>query len=178
MAIEKEKKLVEAAKEGDGAAFTQLARVYEGRVFAYLSIRMEDPGTAGQLVTEVFREIYSAMRNAEQFGGFKDELFKRAAAKLRRYSRESNTRWTKLCLEHDQRVGEPAPLSLSVRKRLEDSITGLDVGERHALELRYGSGLRLSQVSKRLKRSEDAVRTILAGSLKAVKSALKGKPGK
>ena len=46
------------------------------------------------------------------------------------------------------------------------------MSERQALDLRYGSGLSLAQVSKRRKRSEAAVKGVLAGALGAVKKAV------
>ena len=47
------------------------------------------------------------------------------------------------------------------------------MAERQARDLRYGSGLPLDQVSKRLKRSDDAVKGVLAGALGTVKKALR-----
>jgi DNA-directed RNA polymerase specialized sigma24 family protein len=170
-----EKKLVEAAREGDAKAFAQLVRAYQARIFAYMSVRMPDPSSAPRLVADVFRKIYSSMRGSEESGDFDEELFQLAETKLRQYSRGSDSSWTRLCLEHDRTAGGHTPLASAERKGLEDCISGMEGGERHAFELRYGSGASLADVSRKVKRSEDVVQGMLASSLGIAKAAIKGK---
>jgi DNA-directed RNA polymerase specialized sigma24 family protein len=175
---EGEKKDLESAREGDARAFTRLVRSYETRLFAYMSVRLADPSAAEQLVTNVFRRIHRDLQNSEEFGEFEDELFELAGASLRRHAGRGGSGWTGVCLELDKTAGRSPPLEDGVRKRLAAAVEGMEVGERHALELRYGSGLPLIQVSKKLKRSEDVVKGILAGALGTVKTALKSRGGK
>ncbi|MAM46066.1 MAG: hypothetical protein CMJ91_05290 [Planctomycetes bacterium] len=175
---ETEKKDLESAREGDDRAFTRLVRSYETRLFAYMSVRLADPSAAERLVTNVFSRVHSDLQNSEEFGEFEEELFKLAETSLARYGGRSGSGWTGVCLELDKTAGRSPPLEDSVRKRLVAAVEGMEVGERHALELRYGSGLPLTQVSKRLKRSEDVVKGILAGALVTVKAALKSRGGK
>ena len=170
----REEKLLESARKGDDKAFTRLVRSYQARLFAYMSVRLADSSVAEQLVTDIFRRVHRDLRNSEEFGELEEELFKLARTRLEQYARRSGGGWTAVCLELDETAGRPDPLKDSVCKRLTATVEGMEVGARHALELRYGSGLPLAQVSKRLKRSEDAVKVILAGSLKAVKAALGG----
>ena len=175
---EREKKDLESAREGDAGAFARLVRSYETRLFAYMSVRLADPSAAEQLVTDVFRRIHRDMQNSEEFGEFEEELFKLAETGLTRYAGRSGSGWTGVCLKLDKTAGRSPPLEDGVRKRLAAAVEGMEVGERHALELRYGSGLPLTQVSKRLKRSEDVVKGILAGALGTVKAALRSRGGK
>lgn len=175
---EVEKKDLESAREGDAGAFTRLVRSYETRLFAYMSVRLADPSAAERLVSDVFRRIHRDLQNSEEFGEFEEELFKLAETSLARYGGRSGSGWTGVCLELDKTAGRSPPLEDSVRKRLVAAVEGMEVGERHALELRYGSGLPLTQVSKKLKRSEDVVKGILAGALGTVKAALKSRGGK
>ena len=177
MEIEREKKLIEAAREGDVKAFTQLVQSCKARVFAYMSVRMSDPSTAPELVADIFREIYSSM-GSEEFGEFEEEVFSLAATRLRRHSRKSDSTWTKLCLEHDKASGRVPPLPGNERKRLEKALAGLEVGERHALELRFGAGVSLAGVSAKVKRSQDVVQGMLASSLGTAKAAIRGRKGK
>lgn len=165
-------KLVEAARGGDPGAFKALVRSYQARVFAYLSIRLTDSSQAEQMVTDVFRRMYFDLQNSEQFGEFEEELSRLTKLKLLQQSGRSSNGWTELCLAFDKKSGSQPPLKDSVRRRLSESIAGLDMAERQALDLRYGSGLSLARVSKRLKRSEDAVRGVLAGALGRVKKAM------
>ena len=169
-----EMKLVEAAREGDAKAFAQLVRAYQSRIFAYMSVRMSDPSSASQLVADVFRKVYSSMRGSEAFGEFDEELFQLAETRLRQYSRKSGSNWTRLCLEHDKTAGGHTPLPGAERKRLEDCISGLEAGERHAFELRYGSGASLADVSRKVKRSQAVVQGMLASSLGIAKAAIRG----
>ena len=173
-----EMKLVEAAREGDAKAFARLVRAYQSRIFAYMSVRMSDPSSATRLVDDVFRKVYSSMRSSEAFGEFDEELFQLAETKLRQYSRKSDSSWTRLCLEHDKTAGGHTPLASAERKRLKDCISGLEAGERHAFELRYGSGASLADVSRKVKRSQDVVQGMLASSLGIAKAAIKGRKGK
>lgn len=174
----KEMKLVEAAREGDAKAFAQLVRTYQSRIFAYMSVRMSDPSSASQLVADVFRKVYSSMRSSEAFGEFDEELFQLAETHLLQYSRKSDSSWTRLCLEHDKTAGGHTPLASAERQRLKDCISGLEAGERHAFELRYGSGASLADVSRKVKRSQDVVQGMLASSLGVAKAAIRGPKGK
>ncbi len=169
---DKEEKLVEAARGGDAAAFARLVEIYQARVFAYMSVRLANSSAATQMVTDVFRRMYLDLQNAEDFGEFEDELFKLVELKLRKVLGRSDSGWTRVCFALEKKEGRLPSLPESVRKRLGDCVAGLDMSERQALDLRYGSGLSLAQVSKRLKRSEDAVKGVLAGAVGAVKKAL------
>jgi RNA polymerase sigma-70 factor (ECF subfamily) len=169
---DRDEKLVEAARGGDAAAFSRLVETYQARVFAYMSVRLANSSAASQMVTDVFRRMYSDLQNAEEFGGFEDELFRLVELKLRRVRGRSDSGWTEVCFALEKKDGRLPFLKESLRKRLGDSVAGLDMAERQALDLRYGSGLSLAQVSKRLKRSEDAVKGVLAGAVGAVKKAV------
>ena len=169
---DKHEKLVEAARGGDAAAFAELVQTYQARVFAYMSVRLADSSAASQMVTDVFRRMYFDLQNAEEFGVFEDELFKLVKLKLRRVRGRSDSGWTDVCFALEKKEGRLPPLPESVRKRMEDSVAGLDMAERQALDLRYGSGLSIAHVSKRLKRSEDAVKGVLAGAVGALKKAI------
>ena len=166
---DRDEKLVEAARGGDAAAFARLVETYQARVFAYMSVRLANSSAASQMVTDVFRRMYSDLQNAEEFGGFEDELFRLVELKLRG---RPDSGWTEVCFALEKKDGRLPSLKESLRKRLGDSVAGLDMAERQALDLRYGSGLSLAQVSKRLKRSEDAVKGVLAGAVGAVKKAV------
>jgi len=168
----KDEKLVEAARGGDSAAFTRLVETYQARVFAYMSVRLANSSAAVQMSRDVFRRMYFDLQNSEKFGEFEEELFKLVELKLRKARGRSDSGWTDVCFALEKKEGQLPPLKASVRKRLGDTVAGLDMSERQALDLRYGSGLSLAQVSKRLKRSEDAVKGVLAGALGAVKKAV------
>ena len=118
------------------------------------------------------------MRGSEAFGDFDEELFQLAETKLRQYSRKSDSSWTRLCLEHDKTAGGHTPLASAERKRRKDCISGLEAGERHAFELRYGSGASLADVSRKVKRSQDVVQAMLASSLGIAKAAVQRRKGK
>ena len=169
---DKDEKLVEAARGGDTAAFAKLVETYQSRVFAYMSVRLANSSTASQMVSDVFRRMYVDLQSAEEFGGFEDELFGLVDLKLRQVRGRPGSGWTEVCFALEKKDGRLPPLKESVRKRLGDSLAGLDMAERQALDLRYGSGLSLAQVSKRLKRSEDAVKGVLAGAVGTVRKAL------
>lgn len=170
---DKDGKLVKRAREGDARAFTRLVRAYEARVFGHMSVRLANPSSAEQMVTAVFRRMYSDLQSSEEFGEFEEELFKLVELKLLQLRGRPGAGWTEVCLAFDRKASRLPSLKDSVRQRLTDSIAGLDMAERQALDLRYGSGLPLDQVSKRLKRSEDAVKGVLAGALGTVKKALR-----
>ena len=116
--------------------------------------------------------MYFDLQNSEKFGEFEEELFKLVELKLRKARGRSDSGWTDVCFALEKKEGQLPPLKASVRKRLGDTVAGLDMSERQALDLRYGSGLSLAPVSNRLKRSEDAVKGVLAGALGAVKKAV------
>ena len=170
--IDQDKKLVEAARGGDAAAFTQLVEAYQARVFAYMSVRLASSSEAVQMATDVFRRMYFDLQNSEDFGDFEEELFKLVQLKLRKARGRSDSGWTKVCLALEKKDGPLPPLKENARKRIRDTVSGLDMSERQALDLRYGSGLSLVQVGKRLKRSEEAVKGVLEGALGTVKKAV------
>ena len=169
---DKDEKLVEAARGGDAAAFSRLVETYQSRVFAYMSVRLANSSAASGMVRAVFRRMYFDLQNAEKFGRFEDELFGLVELKLRQVRGRPGSGWTEVCFALEKKDGRLPPLKESVRKRLGDSLAGLDMAERQALDLRYGSGLSLAQVSKRLKRSEDAVKGVLAGAVGTVRKAI------
>ena len=169
---DKDEKLVEAARGGDAAAFARLVETYQSRVFAYMSVRLANSSAASGMARAVFRRMYFDLQNAEKFGRFEDELFGLVDLKLRQVRGRPGSGWTEVCFALEKKDGRLPSLKESLRKRLGDSVAGLDMAERQALDLRYGSGLSLAQVSKRLKRSEDAVKGVLAGAVGTVKKAV------
>jgi RNA polymerase sigma-70 factor (ECF subfamily) len=168
--------LIAAIQRGDRTAFAQLIAAHQGLVFGYLRARLLQPTDAEDLTQEVFLRCYTAR---ERFApgarlrpwllGIARNLLRERARKLKR---RKEVAWTELCLEIDALATVDDDADGDSLTNLPGCLESLGDSARQAIEMRYCSQLRLSQIGEKLRRSEGAAKLLMFRARQALRNCL------
>ena len=166
--------LVERAVAGDHDAFSELARVSIGRLYATARLILRDDGRAEDATQEAlvaaWRDL-SALRDPDRFDAWLHRLLVRACY---REIRRGRHRWT---IEVDVDGHELAPdadpgFDIADRDQLERGFRRLDPDQRIVLVLHYYLGLSLDEAAEALGVPPGTVRSRLSRATRAMRAAL------
>jgi len=168
--------LIAAIQRGDRSAFAQLIAAHQGLVFGYLRARLLQPTDAEDLTQEVFLRCYTSR---ERFApgahlrpwllGIARNLLRERARKLKR---RKEVAWTELCLEIDSLATSEDEADGDSLTNLPGCLDSLGDSARQAIEMRYCSQLRLSQIGEKLRRSEGAAKLLMFRARQALRNCL------
>ena len=166
--------LVERAMAGDHDAFSELARVSIGRLYATARLILRDDGRAEDATQEAlvaaWRDL-SSLRDPDRFDAWLHRLLVRACY---REIRRGRHRWT---IEVDVDGHESAPdadqgSDIADRDQLERGFRRLDADQRMVLVLHYYLGLTLDGAAEALGVPPGTVRSRLNRATRAMRAAL------
>ena len=170
--------LVEDAKEGDRAAFDQLAGTYQDRLRSLVQSRIRAHGVQGvtdaqdvaqETLTRAFERIRRFQWKGEDsfykwLGGIAERVILEA---VRRQHRDPVLRLP------DTPAGAPSP-SHDMRRRerfdrLKDALQQLSPDYRRVIELSRFDGLSIKIIAEEMNRTPEAVKKLLSRALKQIK---------
>ena len=165
--------LVERAMAGDHDAFSELARVTIGRLYAAARLILRDPQRAEDATQEAlvaaWRDL-SSLRDAEKFEAWLHRLLVRSCY---REARRGRRRWA---IEMDIRPSEgiePDPaVELADRDEIARGFARLDQDQRTVLVLHYYLGLTLDEAASALGIPPGTVRSRLHRANRTMREAL------
>lgn len=171
-----ERAILEAMQRGDRAAFAQIVERYQMLVFGYLRARLLQTNDAEDLAQEVFLRCFLARERFTVTNDIRPWLIGIARNLLREHVRRirqrKETGWTQLCLEVDSLVETTADEPDAGLDHLPGCMDSLGDSARQAIEMRYCSQLRLSEIGSKLRRSEGAAKLLMFRARQALKNCL------
>ena len=168
-----DRRLVERAMAGDHDAFSELARVSIGRLYAIARLILRDQGRAEDATQEAlvaaWRDL-SALRDPDRFEAWLHRLLVRACYREARRARSRPT------IDIEVRVLEPVvlddSLNLADRDELERGFRRLDPDQRAVIVLHFYAGLPLTQVADVLGSPVGTVKSRLHRAIRTLRAAL------
>lgn len=171
--------LVFAAQAGDRGAFSALIERHQGPVYGYLRARLLEPADAEDLCQEVFLRCYTANARFDAPEMVRPWLIGIARnllrEQIRRVKRRRERAWTEMCLELEAWYPPDYARTDQAIYLLPDCLDSLGPTAREALDMHYRSGLLLTEIGNRLRRSEGAVKLLLYRARQALRLCLSGK---
>jgi RNA polymerase sigma-70 factor (ECF subfamily) len=169
--------LVEKTKAGDQEAFDQLVKRFQPRLMDQIRMRMGSYVRSKLEVEDVLNETYACVSSSiDKFrwqgeASFFSWLSSIAEHLIRNASRIKS--WNHLGLERDV-TSDNAPPSKDLRRedrfdRLEKALENLEPDLRKALMMARIDGLKVKEIAKRMNRSPDGVKKLLARALLQMK---------
>jgi len=167
--------LVERAVAGDHDAFSELARVSIGRLYATARLILRDDGRAEDATQEAlvaaWRDL-SALRDPDRFDAWLHRLLVRACY---REIRRGRHRWTiEVDVDGHESVDTDTDVGIDIadRDQLERGFRRLDADQRMVLVLHYYLGLSLDEAAEALGVPPGTVRSRLNRATRAMRAAL------
>jgi RNA polymerase sigma-70 factor (ECF subfamily) len=179
-----ERRLIEGAREGDRAAFTQLYQRHVRRVYRFIRLQVPDDATAEDLTQDVFVGLVRGLPGIRAESPLAPWLMQVARNRLANHWRSLGRRPAEVALPDDDVDSGPdealltsaPPESLSLPEidpaRLGDAIAGLTDLQRDVLALRFGAGLSLAETAITVGRSVQAVKNVQFKALAALRRQL------
>ena len=173
-----EKRLLEAAQNGDSEAFGQLYELYATRLFRFLYAHMDSRQDAEDLTEEVFIKVWQALPGYRRRGiPFAAYLFRSARNALTDHYRRVRRRPRLLSLgEHmlEDTGGNPADglLADQAQRELRVALGKLRRDYHTVLSLRFFADLSPDETAAAMGRSPGAVRVLQHRALAALKKIL------
>ncbi len=168
--------LVLNSQRGDKKAFGALVEIYQQTVYGFLRARVIEPADAEDLTQEVFLRLYlgrEKLSRAKAVGSWLVGIARNVLREhVKKHHRRREVAWTELCLELDDLVREHHHVEHDALNHLPGCLESLGQSARQAIDLRYSSSLKWSQVGERLKRSEGAVKLLVHRARQALKHCL------
>jgi RNA polymerase sigma-70 factor (ECF subfamily) len=176
-----DKELIRQVIAGDRAALDALIVRYQHAVYGFLRARMVPPGEAEDLTQDVFLRFYLTRDKFDESQAVLPWLIGIARNRLREFARKSrrqrSVEWTELCIELDSHFDREDEWQQrdEVLRHLPGCIDELGPSARQAIQFHYSENLHLGEISRRLKRSEGAVKLLMFRARQALKHCLQGK---
>ncbi|WP_295741522.1 RNA polymerase sigma factor [uncultured Oscillibacter sp.] len=178
-----ERQWVESARQGDQAAFEQLVRAYEKRVFA-LALRMcGNPEDAAEAAQEAFLAVWQGLRSFRGEASFSTWLYRLASNAcvdlLRREGRHRSAAGPSLDDEKlNLDTADPAPTPqeaaerTEVREQIETGLRQLPLEYRQVLILREMHQLSYEEIGQTLCLDEGTVKSRISRGRKRLRKFL------
>src|SRR5262245_26568452 len=145
------RELVERAMAGDHDAFSELARVSIGRLYAVARLILRDQALAEDATQEAlvaaWRDL-SALRDPDRFDAWLHRLLVRACYRELRRARRRPVIDTDVDVLMLEPVVADSSLSLADRDQLERAFRDLDPDQRAVIVLHFYAGLPLAEVAE------------------------------
>ena len=171
-------------QQGDMAAYQELVRRYQKKVFRVISSYHRDPDDAMEVLQDTFLKIYTSRQTWERKHSFSAWLYRIAInASIDRYRRRGRDRTSSLDDVVESRVLKSVPRPRTPLDRLRDderrsalqeAIGRLPLRQREVLSLRYFGEMRLEEIAQALGCPLGTVKSNLHKAVMALKDLLQG----
>jgi RNA polymerase sigma-70 factor (ECF subfamily) len=172
--------LVQAAQGGDPAAFEELVEEYRSRLEGLIGSRLGSHLRANVELEDVLQDtLLRAYRSIGTFTWTKDDSFFLwlsgiAEHVIRSVAQRQQKKGGHILLKRDPTASDVSAATAMRRderfERLRQSLTSLSDDHRQVIELARIEGLRIKDIAKRMERSPDAVKKLLARALRQLKA--------
>jgi RNA polymerase sigma-70 factor (ECF subfamily) len=165
--------LVERAMAGDHDAFSELARVMAGRLYAVARLILRDEGQAEDATQEALVAAWRhirALRDPDRFDAWLHQVLVRSCYREARRHRPLGS--LDVAVGHLALSEPDRSLDLADRDQLERGFARLGVDQRSILVLHYYVGLRLDEVAQVLGHPPGTIRSRLHRATQAMRAAL------
>jgi RNA polymerase sigma-70 factor (ECF subfamily) len=164
LSAEKEASLVAQAKGGDETAISQLYRQYAPAIYGYVASRVDDPGLADDLTSEVFLRALEGLPDFEYRGiSFGAWLYRIAHDRIvdhfRRQARRPALPLENGHLRVQNEVESQVEANLKAQHLME-ATSQLTADQQQVILLRFSAGLKLREIAYVMGRSTDAVKML------------------
>lgn len=171
-----DKELIELARENDAQALAEIYDRYAEPIYRYLYRLLGDAAEAEDLTSEVFLRFLQALDTSraprDRLLGW---LYRVARNLAMDWFRREGKRKT-LSLDEELVANEDSPSTTveerQIRQRLRRSINELAPSQQQVILLRFGEGLRVSEVSRLMGKSEGAIRVLQHRAVKRLSRLL------
>lgn len=171
-----EETLVELWRRGDATAFSAIIERHQRVIFGYLRARLSQNSDAEDMTQEVFLRFHLAQARFDSGSMIRPWLLGIARNLLREHVRSVRRRkevaWTELCLELESVLPFNASATDDAIAHLPVCLDNLGPSARQAVEMKYRSDQRLSEIGKHLHRSEGAVKLLVHRARQALRDCL------
>lgn len=171
-----EAELLGRVQRGDRDAFAGLVSAHQAAVYGFLRARLTEPADAEDLSQEVFLRCYIGKVRFDPKIALRPWLLGIARNVLREHVRKVRRRreigWTETALQLDDWLTEDPRDGDEATKHLSECVGNLGQSARQALDLRYRSQLKLSDIGQHLHRSEGAVKLLMYRARQALRYCL------
>lgn len=179
-AAERERRLVEHARQGDESAIEALYRQYYDHIYRYVFYRVGSPAAAEDLSSQVFLAMVRGLPRFEWQGRpFVAWLYaiaqKQVAYYLRRHARQNDVDLEQAAgLVADTAGPEAGVEEREQRVALARALAQLPETQREVIIMRYVMSLSLAETAAALNRSEGAVKQLQLRGLASLRGILTG----
>lgn len=171
-----DKELIELARENNTQALAEIYDRYAEPIYRYLYRLLGDAAEAEDLTSEVFLKLLQALDTSkaprDRLLGW---LYRVARNLAMDWFRREGKRKT-LSLDEELVANGDSPSATveerQVRQRLRKSISELAPSQQQVILLRFGEGLKVSEVSRLMGKSEGAVRVLQHRAVKRLSKLL------
>jgi RNA polymerase sigma-70 factor, ECF subfamily len=143
-------------------------------VYGYLRSRTSSIADAESLTQQVFAALYRHPKSFSAASDLQSWLLSAAhdalAAYVSAHRKQGGAAWSELCLEFDPNA--PHGLLNADRHRIRDCLDRLEPSAREAMEFRYSGQRDLAEVSRRMRRSEDAIKLLIYRARQTLRQCL------
>ncbi|MCC7018921.1 MAG: sigma-70 family RNA polymerase sigma factor [Ardenticatenales bacterium] len=186
-----ERRLVEAARTGDGQAFSVLYERYVDRVYSFVLFRVRDDSVAEDLTQDVFVQVLRGLDGYDWRGTLAPWLLRIARNTVIDHWRRVGRRPERPISavesdedgdDEDTRIGRvvdeegevaivqaEAMLDRAAFQRASGQLTDL---QREVLALRFASGLSIRETAEAMNRSEGAIKNLQHHAVRALRRSL------
>lgn len=163
-----------AYQSGDYASFEELYRRYSGRVYGFLSRKMNYRHEAEEVHQQAFMKLHSARQTYSREYLFSQWLFVIVKTSLLDFWRKGSRQKTvENEFVHDAAIAlEPSP-AVGAASVAEVDLEVLSPAQREAVRMRYLEELSYEQIAQRLDRSSVSVRQLVSRALRLLRSDVK-----
>lgn len=171
-----EQALIERWRTGDAAAFAAIIEGHQRVIFGFLRARLAQVSDAEDMTQEVFLRFHMAQARFDSGSMIRPWLLGIARNLLREHVRSVHRRkeiaWTELCLDLESVLPLDAAGTDEALTHLPHCLDGLGPSARQAVELKYRSDQKLSEIGRHLHRSEGAVKLLVHRARQALRDCL------
>jgi len=168
-----EDELVEHAGNGNNAAFEKLYYLYEKPLFRFVVYLSGQQYLAEELFQETWLRAAKHFRNKKQVSSFKSWLFTIAVNLYRDELRKSKIRRFFLGDEEPEPRFQNNFTDFEIRDELNEAIQSLSEKQRTVFILFYVEGMKISEVSQIVGRTEGTIKATLHQTIKKLRKELK-----
>jgi RNA polymerase sigma-70 factor, ECF subfamily len=158
----------------DPATFDDIVRTHRSSVYGGLRSQMSSIPDAEQLTQEVFSSLYrhaKAFTTESELQSWLSNATRGAlAAYVSAHRKQGGVSWSELCLEFGE--NEPHDVLRGDRSRVRECLELLEPSSREAIEFKYSGERDLAEVSRRMRRSEDAVKLLIYRARQTLRQCL------
>jgi RNA polymerase sigma factor (sigma-70 family) len=174
-----QRQLVERARSGDHEAFSDLARMSIGRLYAIATLILRDGDRAQDAVQEAlvaaWRDV-RALRDPDAWDAWLHRLTVRACTRLARRERRRDTVELHVTLDSDPMAPGDLALSLAERDRLERELGRLPIDQRTVMVLHFYLDLPLSDAAEILDIPIGTAKSRLHRGLESLRASIASGP--